>query len=373
PQLPNILDVFPNAEGIFEYVDGVYVPATEIELNNGYFVNNRITQSEIYCGHPSWEKCFYIEQGWNLIGSYPEKVNKSHLNFNPDKSSFLTFYSFDSTTGRYIEENSLEPGKGYWVLSTYNNTIKMCPNREKLNITCVYECGEIVSEGVHTLCNDIYAENIQNCFNINTENILFDCTKYKIIGKNSTNAFYLDKVNDSIFRNCYVSGFNVGFVLDDGFNNIFEDNILLNNGAGFITSYPSRNISIQRNIIKRNISSNESKGMIILSRNSTIKNNTIEGYNNGLWVLSLPLPPGGISDPIKFIDNKIINNKIGIYIMDGIENEFKNNIICDNEISDVFSIFSPHRANFEDNICDYSSPLFSGIPGLTSICDVPCP
>ncbi len=373
PQLPNILNTFSNAAGVYEYKDGEYIDAEEIKVNNGYFVNNKITRSEGYCGFPSWEKCFYLEEGWNLIGSYPEKVELSDLIFSSDISS-LTFYSYDSLTKKYITASNIEPGKGYWVLNTNTETIKMCPDIEKLNATCIYNCGDIVTEGLHTLCRDIVANDIEVCFNIsNTKNVVFDCNNYSITGIDSRDAFSLYNITDSTFKNCFVKDFNAVFVDDTGTNNTYENNILYENNAGIIASYTSKNLNIFNNILWFDTYSSlldDTRGFVILARGSTISNNKVENYTYGTWVLSLPLLPEEEPNNINYIQNEFINNQYGVYIINGGENIFTGNSICNNNVSDVFSIFPPHRARFYDTLCDTSSPLSFPVSGTS--CVYPC-
>ncbi len=371
PRLPYVSDIFPFLMRVYEYEDGEYVPVSNVELNKGYLVYSFIFQRSNFCGVPSWDNCFVLNPGWNLVGSYPEAKNLTELFLNPDEPSSLDIYTYDSRNNRYVLTDQLLPGKGHWIVNSYEEPITLCAKKEE--VICVSNCTNITESGNYILCSDILAED-RNCIYVEADNVSFECNGYSMFGVGSTNAFYINNTKNSIFNNCYIENFHLGFAVEDSNNLSFKNNQIKDCEGGFIVDTLSETIEVYNNRVWRSTLSSpydETKGYIILSRDSTVSNNKAENLTYGSWLFSIPEIGGEDIFPSRFIKNEFINNQVGIQIADGENIIFDSNVLCYNEAYDFYSPIPPYRFVSLGNICDIAVPEVSDLGHI--VCTDPCP
>jgi hypothetical protein len=97
--------------------------AEEIILQNGkgYVVKFGYPQY-IYIAGESVQSSIPVFEGWNMIGVFDENVSINQISTIPSSIITSSFLGFE---GSYEIEDTLKPGKGYWVMVSSNGLINL--------------------------------------------------------------------------------------------------------------------------------------------------------------------------------------------------------------------------------------------------------
>ena len=168
---------------------------------------------------------------------------------------------------------------------------------------CIDDCTILSAPGEYELCGDIIVDYaIDNCINIQSDDVTLDCKGYGLFGDHSSEiGMYFDRVSNSIIMNCQVEDFGTGYFS------------LISSNSQFI--------------------------------NNTAISNSIDGFNIN----------GGSDNTL--IDNIASDNSVyGIAISSTAHsNSLTDNLVCNN--SNDFGFTPGNDDRFIDNTCDSSYPI----------------
>jgi hypothetical protein len=117
---PNVL--FPVvASAVYEYSDG-YVASTAIAPGKGYWLKYTTGAATSVCGLQTADSTIPLQAGWNLIGGYDRAVQVASVTTIPSSIIASNFYMYDSG---YLQADSIQPGKGYWVKAMQGGTLNL--------------------------------------------------------------------------------------------------------------------------------------------------------------------------------------------------------------------------------------------------------
>ncbi|HIA31600.1 MAG TPA: hypothetical protein EYN82_08505, partial [Candidatus Marinimicrobia bacterium] len=120
---PYYLSVFPNAtEGTLFSFTGTYTPVSDFILGVGNWLHFHEENETTITGTIVSEITISLSQGWNLISGASSSID---LNTVVDEDNLIvpgTVYAFE---GNYVEAESLDPGHGYWIMSTGEGEITL--------------------------------------------------------------------------------------------------------------------------------------------------------------------------------------------------------------------------------------------------------
>ncbi|ETR68215.1 MAG: hypothetical protein OMM_04690 [Candidatus Magnetoglobus multicellularis str. Araruama] len=104
--------LFPDAAIAYEFIDGAYVSAEQLEPGKGYWIKVTKTGYDI-TGKPLKSQCVNFSKGWHLIGVTDNQV------YEPLSMDCIeSIYTYDK--GAYRSVLQMLPGKGYWVKFSKN-------------------------------------------------------------------------------------------------------------------------------------------------------------------------------------------------------------------------------------------------------------
>jgi photosystem II stability/assembly factor-like uncharacterized protein len=113
--------VFPDASSsLFRFNNG-YVSQDSISIGYGFWL--KFPQAETFTVRGERRLIDYmsVRTGWNLVGGFPDTVLASDLVSNPEAIMSSPFYGYDS--GIFTQDDSLLPGRAYWLKSASDGTI----------------------------------------------------------------------------------------------------------------------------------------------------------------------------------------------------------------------------------------------------------
>ena len=105
--------LFPGSvEGTLFSFDGSYIPETELELGEGYWLRFDTAGTVVITGTVIHVLAIEVNEGWNLIGSISHTVDAN--NFLAENELIIpgTIFEFN---GSYESADFIVPGKSYWV------------------------------------------------------------------------------------------------------------------------------------------------------------------------------------------------------------------------------------------------------------------
>ncbi len=118
-----VKNVFPSSKSsAFSYQKG-YVQNDTLELASGYWVKFDSTESIILSAPLNRKDTALVTSGWNMIGAIGSAIDSSLVVASPSgivQSSYFTFDTFG-----YVQSQTLQPGKAYWVKSSQNGKLIM--------------------------------------------------------------------------------------------------------------------------------------------------------------------------------------------------------------------------------------------------------
>jgi len=108
--------LFPSATtSAFAYSATGYVAKDTLENGIGYWVKFANSESILLAGQPKTSDTIDVALGWNMIGMIANAVPTSSLTSIPGGIVTSNFFGYDIS---YFSEDTLKPGKGYWVKTT---------------------------------------------------------------------------------------------------------------------------------------------------------------------------------------------------------------------------------------------------------------
>lgn len=117
---PDVYEIFPGlASGTFFRFDGSYKAANQARPGEGYWGVMLQDQSTGFRGVASPERTLHVTEGWNLIGS----LDKPGRLLDPDQ--VLQEGTLFGYNGAYVEADTLQPGKGYWIYASQDGSVKI--------------------------------------------------------------------------------------------------------------------------------------------------------------------------------------------------------------------------------------------------------
>jgi len=118
---PYYLSVYPDGveETLFSFAYN-YIPETELEHGNGYWLRFDSEGSTTISGIALSSLSVQLNQDWNLISGISTVTSFGSIDDPDDLIIPGTIYGFN---GGYVEVSELEPGQGYWIRSSGNGNI----------------------------------------------------------------------------------------------------------------------------------------------------------------------------------------------------------------------------------------------------------
>lgn len=322
-----------------------------------------------------------VRCNWYAEKDYRECYLPVHVEYKTDaKSASLNFdTSFEDKLVKNIE---LKTASDLSVLSsqsiskgTYDYKIKMeyPPNKEeKFNVSIlgvefdpdISVCSTLASPGTYTLTANITNRETE-CFNISSNNVIFDGNGHSIIGDEDVSwdycAFVIEDYNDSIIKNFEVGGFYSGFCIGFNHNITIHNNTMLHQGTSyFIQSQNSQNINISNNYADgRNIEEFSPLGINRVNDSVVMNNTFLTGtYDSGMY---------GVITYRNIIKNNILAGYYGLYFIsypDEIEgnNTIYNNFI--NSTSKIYMDYSNINYSFYNTTNRTGDKIYGGGPNI---------
>ena len=234
----------------------------------------------------------------------------------------------------------------------------------------VSDCGTLdIESGEYIMINDII-DDAGNCFEINNNNIVFDCDGYSIGNSGTTSrAFNVVSQNNITIKNCNINDVSAGIWLS-----YTNDSFIFNNSFYDITN---RGITITLNSTNNNIYNNSINssltGIILTTQatNNTVNDNIIYNIENyAIYINSCY----NTTAEGNFITKYGIS---GLYVYSSVNNIFNNNVFCfltgggsyrdifDYDLNSVYSntTYDTYRTGGNDTYFNKTS----GCPNLSNI------
>ena len=119
--------VFPDAvEGTLFSFDGVYMEETHFQNGNGYWLRFNDAGGTTIAGTSINELTINLHEGWNLITGGSISFDILYLQDLDGIIISGTIYGFNN--GAYINTESIEPGKGYWIKTNGSGSVTLIEN-----------------------------------------------------------------------------------------------------------------------------------------------------------------------------------------------------------------------------------------------------
>jgi hypothetical protein len=106
--------LFPTAISKTFCFEGGYTMKDTLEAGTGYWLKFAQSEQITLIGSLQQEYGCSLRTGWNMIGSFHEKIAVDKLESDFCDIVKSNYYGYDSGAG-YVRADTLEPGKGYWV------------------------------------------------------------------------------------------------------------------------------------------------------------------------------------------------------------------------------------------------------------------
>ncbi|TAK60916.1 MAG: T9SS type A sorting domain-containing protein [Bacteroidetes bacterium] len=157
--------------------DGGYVPYDTLETSKGYWMKFGYAQTVWLHGYPLDTVVISVSTGWNLIGSASSPLSVNSILSSPGGIVTSEFYGYN---GGYGIEDSIEPGKAYWVKVDQDgslilsSTVAVTSALNKIKIVPTSELPPPPPEGQYTSSEPeipaqfVLEQNYPNPFNLLT-------------------------------------------------------------------------------------------------------------------------------------------------------------------------------------------------------------
>ncbi len=116
------LSVFPEAvPPCYEWV-GIYQADVDLENGKGYWLNFRQPTETVILGERFYSIDLSLREGWNMISGPSVNVTLAQI---LDPSGIIVPGSIYGFKGTYVSPETLEAGKGYWIMASAAGTISI--------------------------------------------------------------------------------------------------------------------------------------------------------------------------------------------------------------------------------------------------------
>jgi hypothetical protein len=107
--------LFPDAiSNAFWYQGSGYSLEDTLAIGTGYWIKFATPESVAFSGTPIVSETVAVNTGWNLIGTISSVIPTSGITSSPAGIVTSEFFGY---SGHYVTSQTLQPGKGYWVLT----------------------------------------------------------------------------------------------------------------------------------------------------------------------------------------------------------------------------------------------------------------
>ncbi|MBI5216725.1 MAG: T9SS type A sorting domain-containing protein [Ignavibacteriae bacterium] len=114
--------LYPTAvSDAFRYQAG-YQIATTLANGSGYWLKFNGSQNVSVSGFMRTEETISVAEGWNMIGSISSAIAPAQITSTPPGLVTSQFYGY---SGGYIQVDTIQPGKGYWVKVNAGGTLTL--------------------------------------------------------------------------------------------------------------------------------------------------------------------------------------------------------------------------------------------------------
>lgn len=173
--------------------------------------------------------------------------------------------------------------------------------------TDVASCQNLNASGTYFLDNNFYTNGNSNCFNVTSDNIIFDCHGYMISdsvysGEGSGTFFSLGGNSNFTLQNCVLNQqVNLQFFNFQNFNgiNIINNTFEGTTGKNIVNLTDDRNVYLKSNKFSQTFLSSYSDIEFERVRNMTVTNNTFTSNKDGIW------SGGGLSRSVYITNNSM--------------------------------------------------------------------
>jgi len=104
--------LFPNARSLAFFYEGTYVQKDTLPHGSGFWLKFDSGAVASIAGTPILSDSVTVSARWNIIGSLGTPTPTANITTNPPGIVSSSFFSY---SGGYILDDTLVPGKGYWV------------------------------------------------------------------------------------------------------------------------------------------------------------------------------------------------------------------------------------------------------------------
>ncbi len=114
--------LFPSSTAkAYEYVHG-YVQRDTLEYGHSYWIKHNAAAKIPLTGIPLDTQFVVLRKGWNMVGSISYPIAASGVLAFPSDLVTSQFFGYN---GHYYSADSLNPGRGYWILANEAGVLRM--------------------------------------------------------------------------------------------------------------------------------------------------------------------------------------------------------------------------------------------------------
>lgn len=121
---PSTGALFPAATGRAYRYDGGYAVAETLSAGSGYWIRSAGAGPVPIPGDSIAAETVAVAKGWNLVGSVTAPLDAGLLSTDPPGIVVTPFYAYD---GAYTAEDTIRPGRGYWVKASGAGSLILAP------------------------------------------------------------------------------------------------------------------------------------------------------------------------------------------------------------------------------------------------------
>ncbi|MBI5214356.1 MAG: hypothetical protein HY960_01245 [Ignavibacteriae bacterium] len=124
--------LFGEGLNAFVYTPAGYVPTDSIRNGEGFWIKLSADSGITYKGITGTVRVadtIAVNEGWNLVGSISDGVERDSIKQLPDSILASDFFGFDVS---YYQTNFIVPMRGYWLKANANGRLKLSSNQNAM-------------------------------------------------------------------------------------------------------------------------------------------------------------------------------------------------------------------------------------------------